>query len=56
MKPVWILVLVACLAGLEFLHEFASHAAAPGAAVCMAPEAGREAVRDALLQHMQSHR
>ena len=55
MKPVWILVFVASLAGLEFLHEFASHGT-PGVAMCMAPEAGREAVRDALWQHMQTHR
>jgi hypothetical protein len=55
MKHLWILVLLACLAGLEIVHELASHEG-PGAAVCLAPEASRDAVRDALLQHLQSHR
>ncbi len=55
MKHLWIFVLLAGLAGLEFVHEFASRDA-PGNAVCVSPEASRDAVRDALWQHMHSHR
>ena len=55
MKHLWILALLAGLAGLEFAHEFAGRDA-PGSAVCLSPEASREAVRDSLLQHMHSHR
>jgi hypothetical protein len=47
-------VVLASLAGLHVVHELES-GEAPGAAVCMAPEAQRGALRDALLQHLRSH-
>ena len=54
MKYLWLLLLVASVAGLEFFHEFAG-GDAPGA-VCMAPESQQQALRDVLIQHLQSHR
>ena len=48
-------LLVAGIAGVEFLHELSS-GDEPGAAVCTAPQASQEAFRDLLVQHLQSHR
>jgi hypothetical protein len=54
MKYVLVGVVLASLAGLQVFHELES-GEAPGAAVCMAPEAQRGALRDMLLLHFKSH-
>ena len=43
------------LAALEFWYERNS-GETPGAAMCFGPQATQDAIRDALLQHMQTHR
>ena len=50
-----LLIVVGALAGLEYWHERTS-GELPGASVCLGPQATHEALRDVLLQHMQSHR
>jgi len=55
MKYWWVVLIVASVAGLEFFHEFGS-GDAPGAAVCLAPDSQQQAMRDILVQHLQSHR
>ena len=55
MKFLWVVLIIASVAGLEFYHEFGS-GDAPGAAVCVAPQAQQQAMRDILVQHLQSHR
>lgn len=44
-------LIVAVLAGVEFVHEFANDQAP----ICMGPQAQKEVFRDMLLQHLQSH-
>lgn len=45
---------VAVLAGLEFLHEY-RHGDAPDAALCLTPESRKEAIREVLMHHMRGH-
>jgi hypothetical protein len=54
MKYVWIGALLASLGGAEFLHEL-WRGEAPGAGMCVAPEARDEALRDVLVVHLRSH-
>ena len=54
MKYLWVGVILASFASLEFFHELAS-GDSPGASVCIAPEAQQDAMRGLLLQHLKSH-
>jgi len=55
MKYLWVMLFIASVASLEFLHEFRGKEGA-GAAVCLAPDSQHQAVRDVLIQHLQTHR
>jgi hypothetical protein len=44
-------LIVAALAGVQFFHELANDEVP----ICMGPQAQKEAFRDMLLQHLQSH-
>lgn len=44
-------LIVAAVAGVEFFHELSSD----DVPICMGPQAQKEAFRDMLLQHLQSH-
>jgi hypothetical protein len=54
MRYLWVGLILASFASLEFFHELAS-GDSPGASVCIAPEAQQDAMRDLLLQHLKSH-
>ena len=55
MKYLVLVLFLACVAGLEVLHELRS-GNAPGAAVCTASYAREDAGDQTLLLHLQSHR
>ena len=54
MRYVLVAAILASIAGIEYLYTLAS-AEAPGAAVCLAPEGKAAEIRDAVLNHLQSH-
>jgi len=45
---------IAALASLEFLHEY-THGDAPDAALCLTPESRKDAIREVLMHHMRGH-
>jgi len=54
MKYLFIALLVASIAGVEFFHVLSGDDA-PDARVCMAPEGKADAIRDILLAHLKNH-
>jgi hypothetical protein len=54
MKYLWVGLILASIASMEFYHELAS-GNLPGGSVCIVPEAQQDAMRDLLLQHLKSH-
>ena len=54
MKYLWVGLILASIASMEFYHELAS-GNLPGGSVCIVPDAQQDAVRDLLLQHLKSH-
>ena len=54
MKYLLVVLVLASIAGVEFLHVLSSEDA-PGAAVCTAPEGKAAAIRDMVLGHLKNH-
>ena len=54
MKSLFVVLLVASIASLEFFHEL-SGGDTSGAAACMAPQSKQDLINDLFLQHLQSH-
>lgn len=54
MKYLLIVLFLASIASLEFFHVLSSDAV-PSAAMCMAPDAKADEIRDRLLDHLKSH-
>lgn len=54
MRYLWVGLLVASIASLEFLHELGSGGLF-GGSVCIAPEVQQDAMREMLFGHLKSH-
>jgi hypothetical protein len=54
MKYLWVGLILASFASVEFFHELAS-GSSPSGSVCIAPDAQQAAMRELLLQHLKSH-
>jgi hypothetical protein len=54
MRYLWVGLLVASIASLEFVHELGI-GGIPGGTVCIAPQLQQEATQEILLQHLKSH-
>ena len=54
MRYLWVGLLIASIASLEFVHELGIGGVL-GGTVCIAPQLHQDAAREILLQHLKSH-
>jgi hypothetical protein len=56
MRYLWVGLLVASIASVEFVHELGTGGMPGGlGSVCIAPQVHQEAAREVLLQQLKSH-